>query len=62
MVQVLVVIASGFEEIEMLTPVDILKRAGATVTIASIMPKEDGLLVESKHNIIMKCDAVIILI
>jgi len=33
---VLVAIATGSEEIETLTPVDILRRAGATVTLAAI--------------------------
>ena len=35
-IRVLVAIANGSEEIETLTPVDILRRAGATVTLAAV--------------------------
>lgn len=40
MAQVLVLIADGTEEIEAVTVVDVLRRVGAEVTVASIMPQK----------------------
>lgn len=50
---VLVWLATGFEEIETIAPIDLLRRAGAIVTIASI---EDSLLVTGRNNIRMEAD------
>ncbi len=45
---VLVIIAEGFEEVEALTPVDILRRAGAEVTVAAL---NDGIHVTGRSGI-----------
>ena len=36
--RVLLAVANGFEEIEMIAPLDILRRAGAEVILASVNP------------------------
>ena len=46
--RVLFALADGCEEIETIAPIDILRRAGAEVTIASVMGKDHG----KKKNII----------
>ena len=48
-----VFLAEGFEEIEALTPVDILRRAGIDCTTVSI---SDKLEVTGSHNITVKAD------
>ncbi len=45
---VLFFLANGFEETELIVPVDILRRAGATVKMVSV---EDSLSVEGSHGI-----------
>jgi 4-methyl-5(b-hydroxyethyl)-thiazole monophosphate biosynthesis len=51
---VLVWLATGFEEMETIAPIDLLRRAGAIVTIASI---EGSLLVTGRNNIRLEADA-----
>ena len=46
-------LADGFEEIEALAPVDILRRGGAEVKTVSL---GDGLMVESAHGVGVKAD------
>jgi 4-methyl-5(b-hydroxyethyl)-thiazole monophosphate biosynthesis len=51
--KVLVHFADGFEEIEALTPVDVLRRAGCEVTMVSVM---DTLQVKSSRGVIIMAD------
>ncbi len=53
--RILVTLAEGFEEIEALTPVDILRRAGAEVVMAGI----DGEVITGGHGIQVVADAKI---
>ncbi len=50
-----VLLANGFEEIEALTPVDMLRRAGSHVKTVSI---EDGLVVHGAHGIDVVADVM----
>ena len=49
---VAVLIAEGFEEIEALTPVDLLRRAGAEVVTVGI----GGKYIKGSHGITVECD------
>lgn len=73
MKKVAVLFADGFEEIEALTPVDILNRAGVAVTMVAVYPKQEmveraalevfakrpTLEVTGSHHITVKMDAVL---
>lgn len=54
---VLVLLAEGFEEIEALTPVDLLRRAGLDVKTAAVSHKGRGLAVTGSHGIPVTADA-----
>ena len=53
MKKVFVLLANGFELIEAMTPVDVLRRCGAEVTTVST---EEDLWVESSNSVIIKAD------
>ena len=55
MCQVYLFLAQGFEEIEALTVVDLLRRAGISITTVSI---SDSLQVNGAHNIPVTADAL----
>ena len=55
MKSVAVFLIDGFEEVEALTTVDILRRGGVDVTVVSLMGRGDVL---SKHDISVKADAL----
>lgn len=52
--RILVLLATGFEEIEMVTPVDLLKRAGAEIVLATLSSDK---LVTGRSGITVKADA-----
>ena len=54
--KVLCLLASGFEEIETITPVDLLRRAGVEVTVAAL---GESLLVTGRSNITVQADTLL---
>jgi len=52
----LLILHEGFEEMEAIAPIDILRRAGVTLTTAS---REDKLAVTGKNNVTMNADAML---
>lgn len=55
-IRVLCLLAPGFEEIETVTPIDLLRRAGAEVTVASIT---DERLVKGRSQIALQADTTL---
>ena len=54
--KVLVFLRNGFEELELVAPVDVLRRAGLAVTIASC---EESLSVQGKNSMVLAADALL---
>ena len=57
MAKVYVFLADGFEDVEALIPVDVLRRGGVDVTTVSVM--NDSQIVETAHNVQIVADAMI---
>lgn len=55
MAKVFVFLADGFEDVEALAPIDILRRGGQDVVTVSVM---DGQVVQSAHGVQMVADAM----
>ena len=55
MKKVIEFLADGFEEVEAMAPVDILRRGGVEITTVSVM---DTLMVKSAHGVEMKADVM----
>ena len=56
MTRVLVILAEGFEEIEAITPIDLLRRAGAEVTTAALA---EGMHVTGRSGITLHADTTL---
>lgn len=57
---VLVVVPPGFEEIETLTPVDLLRRAGAEVILAALDPEVSGARwVTGRCGVVLQADTLL---
>jgi 4-methyl-5(b-hydroxyethyl)-thiazole monophosphate biosynthesis len=54
--RVLCIIGDGFEEIELISPVDLLRRAGTEVVVASIMP---SIHVTGRSHVTIHADALL---
>ncbi len=55
MKRVFIFLAEGFEEIEAITPIDVLRRANIDVTTVSISDKKE---VSGAHNITILADTI----
>lgn len=53
---ILVILAPGFEEIELTAPVDILRRLGVEIVLAGLLARQ----VEGAHGIVMRADMLLV--
>ncbi len=53
--RVLIILADGFEEIEAITPIDLMRRAGLDVLIAGLSKRE----IKGAHGITIACDTTV---
>ena len=53
--QIVVVLAEGFEEIEAVTPIDVLRRAGLDVLVAGV----GATAVQGAHGVTYRCDVAL---
>ena len=53
--QIVVVLAEGFEEIEAVTPIDVLRRAGLDVVVAGV----GATAVQGAHGVTYQCDVAL---
>ena len=51
--RVLVILADGFEEVEALAPIDVLRRSGASVTVAALQYKSGTSCVRGGHHVMV---------
>lgn len=54
--KVLIPISNNFEEIELISVLDILRRAKFDVILASVLQQHSNLMVKGQQNIMIKCD------
>jgi 4-methyl-5(b-hydroxyethyl)-thiazole monophosphate biosynthesis len=54
--EILLILAQGFEELEVIGPVDLLRRAGASVTTAAL---ENGIHVTGRNGVTLHADSVL---
>ena len=57
--KVLVILADGFEEVEALSPIDVLRRSGAAVTVAALEYASGTKSVRGAHDVHVVCDALL---
>ena len=55
MKNILIILADGFEEVEALVPIDVLRRCSFNVVVSGLDKKE----ITSTHNINILCDDIL---
>ncbi|MDR1957270.1 MAG: DJ-1/PfpI family protein [Treponema sp.] len=57
--KVMVLLAEGFEEVEAITPIDYLRRAGIEVYAVSIASGDDAFQVPGAHGVVLRADSTL---